>query len=216
MTLTVSATSGGSFIQVPPGSHLARCYRIIDLGTQETTYQGQLTRSPRVLFQFEIHSEDNNGKPLLTPDGKPLSASKNFTLSFNERSSLRKSLQVWRNKEFTSEELKLFNLEDVLGDWALLTIVHSESKGTVYANIENINPVPTTVRKAGLPEPVNKTSIFSIRNADMALFETFTNGIKAKIEASPEWQEWKNAPKSKNEIQEPSRDLDDLESDIPF
>ena len=214
MALTVSASSGGSFIQVPAGMHLAMCYRIIDLGTQKTEYQGQVRHVPKVLFQFEIHSEDEEGNPLLTSDGKPLSTSKSFSLSLNERSALRKDLQTWRGKEFTPEELKSFNLENVLGAWAMLSVVHSEYNGKTYANIENINPVPQTVKKAGLPEAINKTAIFSIRDADMALFETFGDGIKAKIEASPEWQEWKGVPKS--QTKEPSRDLDDLESDIPF
>jgi hypothetical protein len=33
---------GGSFESTPVGSHLARCYRIVDLGTQKSEYQGQV------------------------------------------------------------------------------------------------------------------------------------------------------------------------------
>ena len=50
----------------------------------------------------------------------------------------------------------------------------------------------------------------------MELFETFSSYIKDKIGLSPEWQEWKDVPKSQSGTKEPSRDLDDLESNIPF
>ena len=49
---------GGSFTPVPPGMHLARCYRIIDLGTQESTYQGTVKKLPKVMLQFEVHGEE--------------------------------------------------------------------------------------------------------------------------------------------------------------
>ena len=33
--------SGGDFTPVPAGLHLARCYRIVDLGTQQTEYMAE-------------------------------------------------------------------------------------------------------------------------------------------------------------------------------
>lgn len=38
---TKSSGSSCSFVPVPVGMHLARCYRIIDLGTQEKEWQGR-------------------------------------------------------------------------------------------------------------------------------------------------------------------------------
>jgi hypothetical protein len=216
MSLTVSASSGSSFVQVPPGMHLARCYRIVDLGTQKTEYKGTVKMLPKVMFQFEVHGEDEQGKPLATEKGDPLSVSKNFTLSLGEKATLRQDLQTWRGKEFTAEELKAFDLKNVLGQWCMLSITHREYNDKTYSNIENINPVPQTIRKAGLPEGHNEPKIFSIRDADMDLYDSFSDYIKDKIALSPEWQEWKGVPKSQNGTKEPSRDLDDLESDIPF
>jgi len=218
MSLTVSASSGGSsFIQVPPGMHLAMCYRIIDLGTQQTEYMGQTKHQPKVMFQFEVHGEDDAGGPLLTSAGDPLSVSKNYTLSLSEKSNLRKDLQTWRGKEFTEEELKAFDLKNVLGQWCMLSITHREYNGKVYCNIENVNPVPSAMRKAGLPEGHNEAKIFSIRDADMELFEKFSDYIKDKIKASPEWENWKDAPPSKHtQAAAPKDPMDDLEDDIPF
>ena len=36
-----NTSSGGDFKPVPAGLHLARCYRIIDLGTQRSEFDGQ-------------------------------------------------------------------------------------------------------------------------------------------------------------------------------
>ena len=32
---------GGSFTPIPPGTHLGVCYRVIDLGTQMSNFQGE-------------------------------------------------------------------------------------------------------------------------------------------------------------------------------
>ena len=57
---------GGNFERCPPGMHLARCYRIIDLGTQKSEYMGQVKYLHKIMIGWEIHGEEENGKPLLT------------------------------------------------------------------------------------------------------------------------------------------------------
>ena len=52
----------GTFTPVPPGMHLARCYRVVDLGTQKSEYLGTIKHLPKVMLQFEVHGEDDNGK----------------------------------------------------------------------------------------------------------------------------------------------------------
>ena len=94
---------GGTFTPVPPGMYLARCYRIVDLGTQKSEYLGQIKNLPKVMLQFEVHGEDDAGKPLVTAKGEPMSISKNFTLSLAEKATLRKDLQTWRGREFTTK-----------------------------------------------------------------------------------------------------------------
>jgi len=52
------------------------------------------------------------------------------------------------------------------------------------------------------------------------MFNSFSSYLQDKIKLSPEWAEWSGVPSSKvNEEFAPTttgRDLDDLESDIPF
>lgn len=213
MSLIVSASSGsGNFVQVPAGMHPARCYRIIDLGTQKTEYKGQAKMSPKVLLQFEVHSEDDDGNALLTPDGKPLSISKQYTQSLNENAILCRDLQSWRGRPFGKNEK--FNLEEMLGQWCMLNVVHVMFNEKNYANIDNITPVPVYLKKNGMPEGVNNPKKFSLDEVDMEMFETFSDNIKAKIQASPEWESWKGAPAAKKV--EPKDSFDDLEDDVPF
>jgi hypothetical protein len=174
---------------VPAGLHLARCYRIVDLGTQVTVFQGKEKTNRKVLISFEVHGEDEFGNPMVTDNGDPMAVSKNYTLMLAELASLRKDLQSWRGREFTKEELKGFQLSNVLDQWAMLSIIHTNgTDGRTYANISAVMPVPANIKKAGLPAGHNKPTIFSIDSPDMDLFESFSDGLKAKIERSPEWQ----------------------------
>jgi len=216
MSLTARDSGGGSFTPVAPGMHLARCYRIVDIGTQKTEYQGQIKHQQKVMMQFEVHGEDDSGKPMVTAKGEPLSISKNFTLSLGENATLRKDLQAWRGRQFTPEELRGFELKNVLGAWCMLTVAKAiGNNGKEYTNIISINPVPVTIKKAGLPEGFNKMSMFVIDNPDMELFETFGSSLKEKIQATPEWRA-RNAGQPVSKPAPSGSGFDDMEDDIPF
>jgi len=219
MSLVARESGGGTFTPVPPGMYLARCYRIVDLGTQKSEYLGQIKKLPKVMLQFEVHGEDDEGKALVTAKGEPMSISKNFTLSLAEKATLRKDLQTWRGREFNAEELRGFQIDNVLGAWATIAITKAMGNNNKeYTNIANINSVPKAMR-ANLPEGHNKCAAFYIAEPDMTLFETFSDNLRAKIEASPEWQarEWK-AREWQASAKESAKGsgFDDMDSDIPF
>ena len=184
------SNSSGSFTPVPAGMHLARCFRIVDLGTQKTSYRGKDKLNRKILIQFEIHSEDADGNPLLTEKGEPLSISKRYTLSLNEKATLSVDLESWRGSAFTQAERNGFNLEKLLGVWAMLNVTKSVGNdGKEYTNIETINPVPAQIKKVGLPEAHNDTMIFSIENSPQQVFDKLSEGVKKTIQGSPEWQQ---------------------------
>ena len=140
-----------------------------------------------------------------------MSISKNYTLSLSEKSSLRLDLQTWRGRDFTAEELRGFELEKILGHWAMISVTkNAGNNGKEYTNIANINPVPANIKKAGLPDPHNPPQLFTIANADMAIFDTFSENLKNKITSSPEWQSRTVTHSGKTDN---SFDLDD---DLPF
>jgi hypothetical protein len=217
MALIAKESGGGTFTPVPQGMHLARCYRVVDLGTQKSEYLGTIKHLPKVMLQFEVHGEDENGKPIVTAKNEPMSISKNFTLSLAEKATLRKDLQTWRGREFTQEELRGFELKNVLGAWAMISVIKAAgSNGKEYTNIAAIMSVPPAIKKAGLPEGFNTPGIFSIDEPDMTMFDTFSDGLKQKIQGSPEWQSrgGSSAPAQKQSSE--GSGFDDMDDDIPF
>jgi hypothetical protein len=155
----------------------------------------------KILIQFEIHSEDADGNPLLTDKGEPLSISKRYTLSLNEMARLSIDLESWRGAAFTNSERKGFHLERLLGVWAMLNVTKAiGNDGKEYTNIETINPVPQQIKKTGLPKEHNDVMIFSIDNSPPADFERLSEGIKKTIQSSPEWQRKGNAQSVYNDL----------------
>lgn len=220
MSFIVEA-SGGSreFKTVPAGTHLARLYRIVDLGTQTSQFDGgEVKMQRKVMFGWEIHGEDDNGATLLTEEGKPMAVFKNYTLSWNEAATLRKDLQAWRGTPWTDKEAARFDLKNVLGQWCMLNVLHrpGNKDGKMFANVAGISPVPGFLKKQGLPEGHNELQMFRLGDPDWELFETFSKGLKAKIESSPEYKALANTGASGNGKKNLSSMDNDLDGDIPF
>ena len=189
MSLIAKATEGGGYQPVPAGMHLARCYKIVDLGSQKTEYMGQTKIQHKIMLQFEVWSEDENGNPTVTSKGEPMSITKRYTLTLSEKAALRNDLKTWRGRDFTPEELRGFELKNVLGVWAMLSISRSAGHdGKEYTNIQAIMPVPAHLKKAGLPDPYNTPQMYSIEDHDNEIFESLSENVKKTIMASPEFQ----------------------------
>lgn len=217
----IASNSGNSFTPVPPGMHLARCYRIIDLGTQNFDYQGKPKILHRIHVQFEVHGEDDSGKPLQTADGEPMSISKRYTLSLAEKATLRADLASWRGRDFTAEEQRGFELKNILGQWAMITVSKNVGKdGKEFTNIANINPVPKIIKERGLPEGVNKAVIFSISDKDLTVFEGLSEKLQETIKLSPEWQMYhgeKTEAKAADYAKASGKGaFSELDDDVPF
>ena len=90
-------SEGGSFTPVPAGSHLAVCYRIIDLGTQKVVFQNENKFLRKVMVSWELPDEKMD-------DGRPFVISKRYTWSMHEKATLRKHLEAWRGKGFSEED----------------------------------------------------------------------------------------------------------------
>lgn len=204
---------GGDFERCPPGVHLARCYRIVDLGTQKSEYKGQVKYLHKIMLAWEIHGTDDAGQPVAMKDGRPFSIFKNYTLSWSEKANLRLDLQSWRGRPFSQEEMRKFDLKNVLNAWCMLNVIEREKDGKMYTNINGITPVPSIVKQNGLPKAVNKNELFNLQEPDMEMFEGFSDNLKAKIKSSPEWQKLEGKTP-----EPPSREpgSDDDVDDMPF
>jgi len=214
--MIISANSDNSdFKQVPAGMHLARCYRITDLGTQKSEFQGQAKYNRKIMVQFEVHGEDADGQPLVTDKNEPMSVSKRYTRSLAEKAALRADLISWRGREYTADELNSFDLKNILGAWAMLSIVKSSNQnGKEYTNIANVNPVPAAIKRAGLPNGHNELLEFDIDNFDPEVYNKLSKGVKTIIEGSPEWKS-RQDPVRKQAAPTGSG-FDDMDDDIPF
>ena len=218
MSFIVENTAPSSdFKTVPAGLHLARCYRIIDLGTQRSEYEGVEKHQRKIMLGWELHGKDDEGNELVTDRGDPLAIFKNYTLSWNDKANLRIDLQNWRNKPFTSAEMQRFDIQSILGAWCMLTVIQRPGKtGKNYANVKAVAPVPSVIKSAGLPPAVNVNQVFRIAEPDYELYETFGKGLKAMIEASPEWQALQGRKAAPKPVKAPSSGFDDMEDDLPF
>ena len=156
MPITVTASSSGQKSDpVPAGTHHAVCYGVVAVGTQPSQ---QFTPRPKVVVAFEIPSEriEIKGKDL------PRGISKRYTLSLNDKATLRKDLQSWRGKPFTSAELAGFDVSKLIGANCLLSVLHQDRAGATYANISSISALPKSMRSVA---PENPSLYFNVIEA---------------------------------------------------
>lgn len=116
------------FTPAPAGFANAVCVDVTPIRMEKSKWG----EKPKFRIVFEIDKKMDNGKPFL--------ASKKYTPSLGDRATLRKDLKDWRGKEFTLEELKAFDLENVIGAPCNIVITHEESNEKIYANITAIIP----------------------------------------------------------------------------
>lgn len=206
--------NNGSDFELPPeGTHLAVCYRVIDLGTQMIEWQGQKKPQHKILISWELPDEKMD-------DGRPFTIGQRYTLSSSEKARLRQDLEAWRGRPFTDHDFDptnpdRFNIKKLLGAGCLLTIVHSEKQGKHYANIKS---VARMMKGQVTPKPVNSVVYFSLDDYQEPVFEGLTDGLKKVIMASPEWIEISRAhlhdEQPGRESAAPPRGA--LNDDIPF
>ena len=175
MSLNVSDSGGGNFELVPEGVYIGRCFKIIDIGTQWIEFKGESKEQKKLLIMWELLDDTVRMK-----DGKPFAITKQYTASLSEKANLRADLEAWRGKKFTPAELESFDLKNVLGAYCQLQVVHSED-----GKYANVNSIMASKQK---PEGVNPLVSFDIDEPDMKVFETFSDKLKAKIQAAPEFR----------------------------
>jgi hypothetical protein len=208
----------GNFEVVPAGAHLARCYRIVDLGTQKSEYMGEVKYQHKIMLGWEIHGTNDSGEPIKMRDGRPFAIFKNYTLSWSEKATLRGDLQSWRGKPFSQEEMRKFDLKNILGQWCMLNVIERAGQdGKMYVNVAGVSPVPAVIKKSGLPEAVNAIELFNLSEPDMTMFDSFSDNLKKKIQSSPEWEKLSKKTKTVDDIAKaPANSFDEDDSDIPF
>ncbi len=197
----------GNFELTPQGSHVAACYRVIDLGTQQVDYQGQVKHQHKIMIGWELSNE-------LMSDGRPFSVQKRFTLSSSKKSSLRPFLEAWRGVPFSDSDFGKFDIGKLIAAPCMLGIVHDSKGDKTYANISSIMRLPKGMET---PKLVNDPLYFSLGDFSQGLFNELSEGLQAVIARSPEYQKLKGSHAEYDGIPDDALPVtaDDL-SEIPF
>jgi hypothetical protein len=176
MSIIATTSSSDKFVGVSTGVHKARCVRMIDLGTQRSEYQGEVSWKRQILVSWEVPSELSNS-------GEPLLISKFYTLSLHEKSNLGKDLTAWRGRAFTELEKQQFDITALLGVPCMLNVVEGRNGNT---KVGSVMPLP----KNDTLEPQFHESLqFSIddfENGTNEAFMALSEGIRNIILRSKE------------------------------
>lgn len=146
MSTKVKAKS--DFKQVPPGTHPAYCYAVIDIGMQDSHYGVK----PQVILSFEFPMET----VIVDGEEKPMIMSGFYTASISAKATLRGDLEAWRGRAFTAEELEGFELRAVIGKPCTLSVFHNEDG---KARIKGIS---AAMKGMSLPAMHNKPLWFDL------------------------------------------------------
>ena len=199
--------SGGTDFEQPPiGTHVARCIKLIDIGTQQGEYQGKATYRRQVIIGWELPNElMSEGEHA----GKPFTVSKFYTASLGEKANLRADLKNWRGRDFTDEELAGFEAKNILGKPCMLSVtLNDKSK----ARVTGVMALP---KGTPVPDQFNESLFFSLEHADFKpeAFEALSEGYKKMIRVSPEYMELTKPGHAKPKT---DGDISDMDDDIPF
>lgn len=154
------------------GVYTAISSMLIDIGAQKSTIDNNVRRKFIMIWNIGGEFVEVNNEQL------PRVMSKEYTLSLNEKSNLRKDLQAWRGKAFTEEELQGFDILTIMNKPCQLQIINEEKNGKTYNNISAIMAVPKGLQV----EPLEETTVFITNNPETwNAYEKVPKWIREKI-----------------------------------
>lgn len=119
------------YTPAPEGLHAAVCCDVVELGMQPTPWGEK--EKVEIRWQIEEINADNGNKPF--------DVRKRFTLSLHEKANLRITLETWRARKFSDEELEGFDLEKLIGVNCQVQVMHNpRDDGGVFANVQAVVP----------------------------------------------------------------------------
>ena len=223
MSLIINEGSSTTIPLLAEDTYPAVCNMLIDLGDQ---YSEKFDKTSRqILICWEIPSEKLD-------NGEPRRLSKTYTASLNSKGNLRRDLIAWRGRDFTVEELKAFDLKNIVGAPCMLQVIHRVGQdGTKRAVIGGIMKLPK-----GMPVPAltNGYTIFDL-DADDAVdkLDDLPEWVQERIKGSETWKHMteiqdekayaaaeKTAAKGETSMTEEDRkfyeELNNSEAELPF
>jgi len=214
MSLSYGTGGGGDYKRIPPGSHIAVCDIVADVGLQESAFYGT---KRKVYVRFEVPAE----RWEFEKDGKkgegPGVIGKFFTASMHKNATLRKTLESWRSRPFTDEEAKAFDVSSILGKSCVINVQENPDGDKVYSNIVAITPLIKGMAQAKAELPLMLYTPDSSIDVYNKLPEWIRKMIDNQVQPQPKQTE--TAPSAEWNDPGPMQEQDDgyiSDDDIPF
>jgi hypothetical protein len=182
MGILAAKTGGADFEKCPEGNHIARCYRVLQLGTVTRDIKGQSKDIHEVRIDWELCYE----KTVFNPDKgeEPFTIGKTYTLSLADNAHLRRDLESWRGKKFTDEELEGFDLTKLLSAPCLVNVAHNERNGKTYADVISVAPL---AKGSIAAEQYMQSAILEFDNFNWDVYDSLSDYFKTRIANSHEY-----------------------------
>jgi hypothetical protein len=209
MSIIAEKPEGGNFIQIEPGTYVARCYSMIEIGTIPIEYNGEMKKQKKVSVTWELPTETAIFHEEKGPE--PFVVSKTYTLSMHEKASLRKDLESWGGKGYTNKEAERFDITKLLGQPCILSIIHQPGKTDPSKNYVMISSISKLMKGQECPPQINPTRILSYDEFNWEVFDRLSDYMKDKIRLSDEFKAMQDPDQTVVETPE-TNEL----SDLPF
>lgn len=199
---------------IEAGLHLARCYKMVQVGTVSENVMGvtSIMQKVRIGWEFpELTKVFDQAK-----GAQPLILEMEYTLSMGEKANLRKMLTSWRGKAFSEEEAKAFDITKLIGVPCLLNITHKAAKGDATKLYEQISGVTPLMKNQVCPPQVNPSFILSYDDFDQSKFDGLPDFVKDKMKTSAEYAAMMASKEHKIEYTSPTGGSIGEDDDLPF
>ena len=179
--MALIAKEGSSFEPAPEGVFPARCIWVIDLGTQVSDGMFGHSEKHQMYLNWELVDET-------TSSGLPLTIGAFFTVSLNPKGNLRPTLERWRGRAFTPEELKGFDVAKLINAPCQISIKH-QPKADGSGIRAQVSGVMAPVKGMVVGAAREKTILFDLDDptAKTKLAE-LPDWLKSKVTSTAEWQ----------------------------
>lgn len=126
-------SGGGDFKPAPAGTHNAVLVDVVGPVTKQVTWQGQVrdVDKLRIVWQIDEINPEFEGRYIV---------SQWYTATLHEKGNLCQMLEGWAGKPLPSDAP--FDTESLIGRPCIVNVVHRESNGKTYANVQSVSKLP--------------------------------------------------------------------------
>jgi len=179
MPVATDSGSSNDFENPEAGTYAGRCIRVVDVGTRDNEWKGEVKKQRQVRITWEISEKMSDGRPFVVADS--------YTLNIGEKANLGKLLNGWRGKPFTDEEKAGFDLATIIGVPGLVSVSYKESKGKQYQNVKSVLQLPKGMT---VEDQFNDSFLFDIEDIyDVEKLKKLWGLERWQIERSDEFVE---------------------------